>query len=62
LFDQLGFAGLDGKVGLGKGDLLLLRITVLGDEVAGVAVSMMSGTSFSAPFGMAIVLPTSAKC
>ena len=37
LFDQLGPAGLDGEVRLGEGDLLLLGITVLRDQVAGVA-------------------------
>ena len=37
LLDQLGTAGLDGEVGLGKGDLLLPGVAILGDEVAGVA-------------------------
>ena len=37
LLDDFGPAGLDGEVGLGEGDLLLSGITVLGDEVAGIA-------------------------
>lgn len=37
LFDQLLLPRLQGKVALGKGDGLLPRVTVLGDEVAGVA-------------------------
>lgn len=36
LFDEFRPAGLDGEVGLGKGDLLLPGVAVLGDEVAGV--------------------------
>ena len=37
LLDQLRAAGLDGEVSLGKVDLLLPGIAILGDEVAGVA-------------------------
>ena len=37
LLDQLRAAGLDGEVSLGKGDLLLPGIAILGDKVAGVA-------------------------
>ena len=37
LLDDLLLAGLDGEVGLGKGDLLLGRVAVLSDQVAGVA-------------------------
>ena len=37
LLDDFQFPGLDGEVGLGKGDFLLVRVAVLGDEVAGVA-------------------------
>jgi hypothetical protein len=37
LLDQLRAAGLDGEVSLGKGDLLLPGIAILGDELAGVA-------------------------
>ena len=37
LFDQFLLAGLNGEVALGKGDRLLSRVAVLGDQVAGVA-------------------------
>jgi len=37
LLDQFGAAGLDGKVGLGESDGLLSRVTVPGDQVAGIA-------------------------
>ena len=37
LLDHFLLAGLDGEVGLGEGNLLLGRIAVLGDQVAGIA-------------------------
>ena len=37
LFDQLRLAGLNGEVGLGKGNLLFPRVAILRNEVAGVA-------------------------
>ena len=37
LLDDFKFSGLNGKIGLGKGNFLFARVAVLGDEVAGVA-------------------------
>ena len=37
LFDHLLLAGLDGKIRHRKSDLILARIAILGDEIAGVA-------------------------
>ena len=36
VLDEFRAAGLDGEVGLGEGDFLFSRISILGDEVAGV--------------------------
>lgn len=37
LLDYLGSPGLDCEIGLGEGDLLLSRIAILRDEIAGVS-------------------------
>jgi len=36
LLDQFRSTGLDGKIRLGEGNFLLLRVAILGDEVAGI--------------------------
>jgi hypothetical protein len=61
LLDNFGSPSLNGEVGLREGDLLLSRIAVLRDEIAGILGRMMSGTSFVALFGIWIVFSTSAK-
>jgi hypothetical protein len=41
LLDDFLFSGLDREIGLGKGDFLFSRVTVLGYEVAGVSGKMI---------------------
>ena len=58
---ELRFSRLNRKIGLSKGDFWLSRVAVLSNQVIRVTGEHDIWTSFEAPLGIAIVLPTSAK-